>query len=224
MRFDKHSRHGRHENQETGEPRMGRHGKLFGKGFLRARRPDHGPFGHHGGRGRDFEEDRFGGRPHEGRGPGRGRRLFAPGELRLLLLDLIAREDRHGYDLIKAIEDLTGGTYAPSPGVVYPTLALLADEGLIAEATGEGPRRAFAATDAGKVEAAAQAEAIAAIIARLQALAEASSREASPPVLRAMANLRMALKSRVFAKAFDEATAHRIADILDEAARQIERL
>ena len=223
MRFDHPRRHGRPETAE-GEPRMGRHGKLFAKGFLRARRPDHGPFGHHGGRGRDFAEDRFGPGAGHGEGRGRGRRLFASGELRLLLIDLLSQENRHGYDLIKAIEELTGGAYAPSPGVVYPTLALLADEGLIAEAAGEGPRRAFTLTEAGHAEAAAQAEAIAAITARLKALADASNREASPPVMRAMANLRMALKTRVFAAGFDEATAHGIADILDEAARRIERL
>lgn len=227
MRFDNERRHGRHDHRD-GEARMGRHGKLFDKGFLRARGPGgFGPFGRHGGRGRDFDGDDFGGGFEGRRGHGgehRGRRLFAQGELRLLLLDLLTGDSRHGYDLIKAIEELTGGTYAPSPGVVYPTLALMADEGLIAETAGEGARRAFVATEAGKAEAEAQAEAIAAITARLKALAEASTREASPPVMRAMANLRLALKTRVFAKGFDEQTAFRIADILDEAARQIERL
>ena len=66
---------------------------------------------------------------------GRGRRrMFGSGELRLVLLKLIADEPRHGYDLIRAIEELTGGDYAPSPGVVYPTLTMLADMGLIEEA------------------------------------------------------------------------------------------
>jgi len=150
--------------------------------------------------------------------------MFAQGELRLLLLSLLTSEQRHGYDLIRAIEDLTGGSYAPSPGVVYPTLSLLVDEGLIAEAPGEGARRAFAATDAGRAEVEARADEIAAIIERLKALAEASNREASPSILRAMANLKLALKGRVFAAAFNESVAHQIADILDEAARRIERL
>ena len=55
------------------------------------------------------------------------RRMFDGGELRLVLLKLIQDEPRHGYDLIKEIEELTGGAYAPSPGVVYPTLSMLAD-------------------------------------------------------------------------------------------------
>ena len=77
-----------------------------------------------------------------GRGGGRGRRrMFDGAQLRLLLLKLIADEPRHGYSLIKAIEELSGGDYAPSPGVVYPTLNLMVDEGLVAQADEEGGRR-----------------------------------------------------------------------------------
>ncbi|MFX8957453.1 hypothetical protein ABTN31_19130, partial [Acinetobacter baumannii] len=60
--------------------------------------------------------------------------------------------------------------------------------------------------------------------ARLASLADASAREASPPVLRAMANLKLALRTRVGTAGFDTATAHQLADILDDAARRIERL
>jgi DNA-binding PadR family transcriptional regulator len=211
------------------DPRMGRGSGLFGKGFLRGEGRG-GPFGRHGGPGRGFGGGFDGGFDGEGRGRGhgrgghRGRRMFGQGELRLLLLGLIAGESRHGYDLIKAVEDLTGGTYAPSPGVVYPTLSLLLDEGLIAEAPGDGARKAFVVTEAGRAEAQAKADVIDAITDRLKALAEASNREASPPVLRAMANLKLALRGRVFAAGFDESVAHQIADILDDAARRIERL
>jgi len=84
----------------------------------------------------DFGDEGWGG----GRRGRRTRRMFESGELRLVLLKLIADEPRHGYDLIRAIEELTGGEYAPSPGVVYPTLTLLQDMGLIEEAPGEGAR------------------------------------------------------------------------------------
>ena len=77
----------------------------------------------------DFDEENGWGR--RGR---RSRRMFESGELRLVLLKLIVDEPRHGYDLIRAIEELTGGEYAPSPGVIYPTLTLLQDMGLIEEA------------------------------------------------------------------------------------------
>ena len=91
----------------------------------------------------------FGDKPS---GWGRGRRgrkrMFESGELRLVLLKLIADEPRHGYDLIRAIEDLTGGEYAPSPGVIYPTLTLLQDMGLIEEPK-PGPRKPFEVTEGG---------------------------------------------------------------------------
>src|SRR5918997_1850292 len=78
------------------------------------------------------------------------RRMFESGQLRLVLLKLIADEPRHGYDLIRAIEELTGGEYAPSPGVVYPTLTLLQDMGFIEESEAEGQRKAYSATDEGR--------------------------------------------------------------------------
>ena len=66
------------------------------------------------------------------------KRMFEGGELRLVLLKLIADQPRHGYELIKAIEEMTDGEYAPSPGVVYPTLTMLEDMGLIAEEQVQG--------------------------------------------------------------------------------------
>lgn len=225
MRFDKKRSHSDHNHKVH---MMGRGARMFAKGLMRGEGRG-GPFGRFGrGFGANFESGGFDGegrgRGHGHGGRGRGGRMFGQGELRLLLLSLLTGEPRHGYDLIRAIEGLTGGSYAPSPGVVYPTLSLLVDEGLIAEAPGDGARRAFAATEAGRAEVSARAEEIAAITDRLKAMAEASDREASPSILRAMANLKLALKGRVFAAAFDESVAHQIADILDDAARRIERL
>ncbi len=150
--------------------------------------------------------------------------MFAQGELRLLLVALLTGEARHGYDLIRAVEELSGGGYAPSPGVVYPTLALLVDEGLIADVPGAGARKAFAATAEGAALVAARGDAIAAIKARLATCAEASGRAANPVIMRAMTNVKLALRGRVHAPGFDDSAAHRIADILDDAARRIERL
>ena len=75
--------------------------------------------------------------------------MFGPGELRLVLLALIEQEPRHGYDLIKAIEATFGGAYAPSPGVVYPNLSMLADEGLIVGFE-QGGKQVFSLTEAGR--------------------------------------------------------------------------
>ena len=87
---------------------------------------DHRPPHREHGDGRDgFEK-----RPGRERG-GRGPRVFAPGDLKLLLLALIAEQPCHGYDLIRQIEGMFDGAYSPSPGVIYPTLTFLEESELI---------------------------------------------------------------------------------------------
>jgi len=161
-----------------------------------------------------------------GRGPGGGgrRRMFGSGELRLVLLKLIADEPRHGYDLIRAIEELTGGDYAPSPGVVYPTLTMLADMGLIEEAAAEGSRKAFAATTEGKAHLEANAAEVEALFERLEDAAPDRNGKRHPPIGRAIGNLMTALRHRVAHDGFDDALVHEITEILDAAAQRIERL
>ena len=149
--------------------------------------------------------------------------MFDGGELRLVLLKLIADEPRHGYDLIRAIEQLTGGAYAPSPGVVYPTLTLLDEMGLIAEQASEGAKKRFAVTEAGRVHLAERAAEVEALIGRLTAIGEHRSRSDHRPIRRAMNNLRYAVKARMMDGVEGE-TLHDMAAILDEAAQKIERL
>ena len=167
------------------------------------------------------------GNPFGGDGPrGRGRRrMFAGGELRLVLLKLVADQPRHGYDLIKAIEGLTGGAYAPSPGVVYPTLQMMLDEGMISELPDDSARKVLSITDAGKEELAREAEAVEGLIERLTGVGE--ERHSSPhrQIHRAMENVRNALRQqrRALRESGDE-LAEKIVDVLDEAARRIDRL
>ena len=172
-----------------------------------------------GGRGRSP------GGPSGGRGP-RGRVLDSS-ELRLVLLKLIWEEPRHGYELIKAIEALSGGHYAPSPGMVYPTLTLLADQGLVAE-TADGSRKRFTITEAGGQTLGDEAAAVAAAVARLEDLAKLSARTEAGPVRRAMRNLHAALGTRMAEQDGDDAVRRvvqlDIAAILDDAASRIERL
>jgi len=219
MRFERYGHHGQRHG-------LGHHFamKMMARGFG-------GGWGHRGGFGGwggsdDWDDEGAGFRGRGRHGGGRGR-MFGPGELRLLLLLLLDEQDRHGYELIKAIEELAAGAYAPSPGVVYPTLSLLVDEGMIAEVPGEGARKAFTITDAGRAELAPRLEEAKAIVQRLgdfgKARADAEGRTGSPPLRRAMANLMIALRHRA-GRGLDEPTAHQIADILDEAARKIERL
>ena len=167
----------------------------------------------------DFGEENGWGR--RGR---RSRRMFESGELRLVLLKLIADEPRHGYDLIRAIEDLTGGEYAPSPGVVYPTLTLLQDMGLIEEAAGKGPRRPFQATDEGRKHLAEREDEVEALFDRLRDLAPRGENMAGPAIGRAVKNLMTALGQRLKREGFNEDVFLEIAAILDDAAQRIERV
>jgi DNA-binding PadR family transcriptional regulator len=158
-------------------------------------------------------------------GGGRGkRRMFESGELRLVLLKLIADQPRHGYDLIRAIEELTHGSYAPSPGVVYPTLTMLQDMGLIQEAAAEGTRKAFAITPEGEAHLAERAEEVEALFERLTGAGEGKRRAGGKPIQRAVGNLLSALWHRVTADDTGDERLHDIAAILDEAAQKIERL
>jgi DNA-binding PadR family transcriptional regulator len=155
--------------------------------------------------------------------PGR-KRMFEGGELRLVLLKLIADEPRHGYDLIRAVEELTGGEYAPSPGVVYPTLTLLQDMGLIQEASGDGPRKPFQITEDGRAHLEERAGEIEGLMERLSDMKPRHSDMAGPAIGRAVRNLMTALSHRIGRDGLDEELLHEIASILDEAAQRIERV
>jgi len=102
-----------------------------------------------GGFGRGFGPFAAGFVGGKGGGAFRVGRMVADGDLRLIVLALLERQPRHGYDIIKAIEDLTGGFYSPSPGVIYPTLTYLEEMGHAAS-TAEGNKKVYSITEAGK--------------------------------------------------------------------------
>jgi DNA-binding PadR family transcriptional regulator len=201
---------GHHQHEHRGEGRFhGRHG-----GGHHAGPRGRGGFGREGGPGWNEE------------GPGRGggrRRMFDGGELRLVLLKLIADKPRHGYDLIRAIEERTGGAYAPSPGIVYPTLTLLTEMGLIAEQSSDGARKQFEITAEGTAHLADNASEVAAMFARLDALGAMRERTDAVPVRRAMHNLKSVLMHRL-GEGLDKEKLHEAVALIDEAARKIERL
>lgn len=149
--------------------------------------------------------------------------MFERDELRLVLLRLIADEPRHGYDLIKLLEERSGGAYAPSPGVIYPTLALLADEQLIAEHPGDDQRRRFGMTAAGEALLAEESERVAQLLARIDELASRARKERTPQIERAATSLFTAVAQRMAEGGADDLP-HDIAAILDDAAQRIERL
>src|SRR6201985_3946582 len=117
----------RHFHSHCGEQRAG------GRGW----RGRHGPQG-------------FGGRHGMGGGDMmRAGRMLATGDLRLIALALIAEQPRHGYEIIKVLEEKTAGWYSPSPGIVYPTLTYLEEAGYVT-AQAEGAKKLYTITDEGR--------------------------------------------------------------------------
>jgi DNA-binding PadR family transcriptional regulator len=82
--------------------------------------------------------------------------VFAHGSLRLYLLSLLEESPKHGYELIQALTDRSGGTYSPSAGTIYPRLAKLEEEGLVTK-TSDGRKTVYEITEAGRAELAARA-------------------------------------------------------------------
>lgn len=204
-----------------------------------------GRFGHGGrgdggrgrGRGGQGGGGQGGGGPQRGRGVGaerglRGgaaafgtggrRRVFAPGDLRLVLLSLIEEKPRHGYELIKELEQKFGGAYAPSPGSVYPNLTLLEELGQVrASATG-GSRRLFEITPEGSAWLRENEAALESALSRMDIAARAVYGEAPPAELRhAMHTLRTAL---MFHRGdWDAQETERVRRLIEDAAEAISR-
>ena len=185
---------------------------------------------HHSGHGRRFargehDHDRlhFGrDRAHHGGRSGLGR-FFAHGDLRLVVLHLIAERPRHGYEVIKAIEERVAGAYSPSAGVVYPTLTLLEDLGYVTVGTGEGGRKLHTITAEGRAFLDANRSAVDALLAYMDEAGRARGSGRAPQIMRAMENLKLALRMRLARGPLNEDQANAVAAALDAAATSVER-
>lgn len=157
-----------------------------------------------------------------GLGGRHGRRIFGHGDVRLVLLALLAEKPAHGYELIKAIEEKLCGAYAPSPGLIYPTLTLLEEMGFVrAEEQADG-KKLYAATDAGREFLKVQRGRFDEISVRMSQAAEMQRRSDAPEIQRAMENLKMALRLKLQGGALAQEQIRLIAGFLDDAVRKIE--
>lgn len=154
-------------------------------------------------------------------GANRSGRFFDYGELRHVILALLSEQPRHGYDIIRAIEQRTAGAYCPSPGVIYPTLALLQDVGYVRAANEEGARNRYHITEEGRAALVENRPLIDSIFARLQP-ADATRTSASPLIVAAMDRLKSALRNGARPWSADEAKA--IGAAIDAAAESIRGL
>lgn len=161
---------------------MGRHGRHgFGRRFGR------------GGEEGDEGEGGFG----WGFGGPRGGRVLGHGDLRLLLLALIGEKPRHGYDLIKAVEERFAGAYAPSPGAVYPTLTMLGEQDYVRAEAAEGSKKLFSITPEGRAFLKENEAQVDGILSRVDLVATAFVRQSAPDDVReAWKTLRQAMNMR----------------------------
>jgi DNA-binding PadR family transcriptional regulator len=161
---------------------------------------------------------------HGGGHPGhRIGRFLEHGDLRFVILDLIAAKPRHGYEIIKAIEDKVAGAYSPSPGVVYPTLTMLEELGY-ASVVEEGGRKQYSLTPAGQAFLDENRTALQAILSRIEAYGAMNAGGPPASVLRAMENLKLALRMRLSRGALNEEQVRLIAAALDAAAVSVEQV
>jgi DNA-binding PadR family transcriptional regulator len=194
--------HFEHDFGRCGEFRLMRRAKGEGKGGGGRRGHGH----HHGGFGRER---------------GGGGRFFDHGELRHVVLALLAEQPRHGYDIIRAIDQRTGGAYAPSPGVIYPTLQLLEDVGHATPATGDDARNSYQITPEGRAFLKENSELVADIMSRMRR-AGRSQASAFPAIVGAIDNLKSALRSGT--EPWTETEARVVAVAIDTAANTIRTL
>lgn len=173
---------------------------------------------------------RFGGGPfgfddrdgmRGGRGGGRfGGRIFGTGDLRLLLLALIEEQPRHGYELIRTIEEMFDGQYSPSPGAIYPTLTMLEELGYARVEAETGGKKLYAITDTGRAFLAENRDSLDALTERLQVMSRHMRRMTVPNEVReAMHRLKHQLMNHH--KSWDEAELGRVAKLIDAAAKAV---
>ncbi|MFO7177221.1 MAG: PadR family transcriptional regulator [Pseudomonadota bacterium] len=173
---------------------------------------------------------------HRGHGRGRGPRGGRPwwaavmndpppraerGEIRYLVLEAIASQPRHGYEIIQHIEERTGGAYRPSPGVIYPTLQMLEELGH-AHVIEQDGRKVYAITDAGKQELEAHRSAVDDFYGRFEDEPWEAYAEDVAELMRSVGRLVHAFRRGAARGGFRPETLRKIRKVLDDALEQIE--
>jgi DNA-binding PadR family transcriptional regulator len=151
-------------------------------------------------------------------------RFLEHGDLRFLIMYLInEKSPRHGYEIIKAIEEMVSGAYSPSPGVVYPTLTMLEEQGLVSMQE-EAGRKQYALTPEGMKSLNQNWPVVETIKDRISKLGAMSSDGPPAAVIRAMENLKLALRLRLSRSGLNEEQVRQMAAVLDAAAVSVEQI
>jgi DNA-binding PadR family transcriptional regulator len=187
----------------------------------------HGGPGSHRGRWgfEGFMNDFWGAGGPRGRGwKARAGRVFEQGDLKYVILRLLAEKPRHGYEIIKELEDRFGGAYAPSPGTVYPTLTMLEDLGYARAMPEEGGRKIYEITEAGRKHLEEHSATVDDIFERIARFVEGFFDAPIADLKRSMASLGRATFYFASRSPNDRERIAKISEILKRAAADIERL
>jgi DNA-binding PadR family transcriptional regulator len=150
-------------------------------------------------------------------------RFFDAGQLRFIVLELLAVKPSHGYDIIKALEERFGGVYSPSPGVIYPTLSLLEDQGFVKVAV-TGAKKLYTITPEGNAMLKENRGFIDAINARLNSMADRKGRGHYPELREAIHDLKHVVLFRLQSGPINSKLAHQMEAIIRRAAEEIKNL
>jgi DNA-binding PadR family transcriptional regulator len=181
-----------------------------------------------GGRGWGFDPGAgawfWGGHGRGRGGPFRRGRVFEQGDLKYVILRLLAEKPRHGYEIIKELEERFGGSYAPSAGTVYPTLALLEDLGYATVTPEEGGKKVYSITPAGEKYLEENKSAVEDIFERIQDFGTSFLSESMMDINRAFGRLARATYTTVPWQSGDKTIAAELKRILENAATEIEEM
>ena len=166
----------------------------------------------------------FGGLGPGGHGRWRGRaaRLFEQGDLKYVILRLLEEKPRHGYEIIKELESRFGGSYAPSPGTVYPTLTMLEDMGYARVVPEEGGKKIYEITDEGRKHLAEHSTTVNDIFDRIAKFVEGFTDTPMTELNQAFQRLARATYKTATTHIREKETLNKLREIIQRAADEIE--
>jgi DNA-binding PadR family transcriptional regulator len=194
--------------------------------WRRCGRQSEGEFGHSHGRGRGFDRGFRDFRRGGGFDPRMGgrERFFDSGDIRFVVLKLLAEQPSYGYQLIKTMEERLAGAYTPSAGVIYPTLTMLEEEGLASVTTSDANRKVYSVTPQGLEYLAANKHRVDELFERLEETGRGIRDGRSPELMKAMHNLRGAVLARVFRGNATPEQIKKITEAVNAAAKAIDEM
>lgn len=174
----------------------------------------------------DILDDLWGSRPRRSRtrGGGGSGRMFGQGDLKFVILRLLAEKPRHGYEIIKELEERSGGTYSPSPGTVYPTLVMLEDLGYARGTTEESGKKIYAITDEGRAHLDENGSTVDDIFEKMARVVEGFFDQPMGDVHAAFRRVGKAAYGTATRNVRDPELLRRVSEVLDRAAREIDDL